>query len=83
MKEKFKLFRYNNNVLLVINQKGIIKTLYTPFRVFCTESVGNLKKDSYVYVEEVLTNQKDDILFVIFNGSYLHHYFKIPALYTF
>lgn len=83
MNENYSLFRYNSNVLLIVNQNGKMKTLFTPFRVLCVEAVGVLKKDSHIYVEEVLTDQKDEILFLVFNGVYSHHHFKIPALSNF
>ncbi|HWK05703.1 MAG TPA: hypothetical protein VNS58_18815 [Puia sp.] len=62
---------YNSHILLVINSKGIIRQLHTPFRV--TERFTN----SLVYVDEILTNEKDELLFVVNNRPLLHSNFRV------
>ena len=70
---------YNSNTLLVINSKGLVKELHTPFRVICSNDISNIPRNTYVYVEEVLTNSKQELLYLI-NGivySYKHFHINI------
>ena len=70
---------YNSNTLLVINSKGLVKELHTPFRVFCSNDISNIPRDTIVYVEKVLTNNKQELLYLI-NGivySYKNFYIHI------
>lgn len=62
---------YNSHVLLVINSKGVIRQLHTPFRVM--EQFTN----SLVYVDEILTNEKDELLFVVNDHPLLHSNFRV------
>jgi hypothetical protein len=62
---------YTSSILLVINPKGHIRQLYTPFRV--QEQIN----DSWVYVDEILTNEKDELLFMVNGQPTLHHNFRI------
>ena len=62
---------YKSHILLVINPKGVIRQLYTPFRAI--ERFTN----SWVYVQEILTNEKDELLFVVNDHPLLHTNFTI------
>jgi len=62
---------YKPNILLVINPKGEIRKLYAPFRVM--ERSSNV----WVYVDEILSNERDELFFVIRNITYLHTRFSI------
>jgi hypothetical protein len=68
---------YNSNALLIINAKGKIKILYTPFRVICISEQANLKKGVNVYVEEVLHDKTDKLYFLIGSNKYLQSCFLI------
>ena len=70
---------YNSKTLLVINSKGLVKELHTPFRVICSNDISNIPRDTTVYVEKVLTNNKHELLYLI-NGivySYKNFYIHI------
>lgn len=54
-----KIFYDNPHCLLVVNPKGCIRKLYTPFRVQIKDSGLN------VYVDEVQRNEEKIILFKI------------------
>jgi hypothetical protein len=64
---------YNDiNSILVINPKGMIRKLYTPFRVYCIANAAKVAKtanESWVYVDEVHTDSTDKILYLI-NGEF-------------
>ena len=68
---------YNSRTLLVINSKGLIKELHTPFRVLCSNDISSIPRNTYVYVEEVLTNNKQELLFLINGKTYSHKHFSI------
>jgi hypothetical protein len=68
---------YNSNALVVVNTKGQIRTLYTPFRVKCIEAVGLIPRDAYVYVDEVLSNDQDQLQYVISGQQYLYRHFHL------
>jgi hypothetical protein len=62
---------YNSHTLLVINQKGQIRKLYTPFRVI-DQTSGQWK-----YVEEVRHTCGDRLIFVIQGQESPYHQFMI------
>jgi hypothetical protein len=62
---------FNSRILLVVNPKGLIKKLFTPFRV--QDRINN----SWVYVDEILTNESDELIFLIGTQQYPHHNFVI------
>ena len=67
----------NSNTLLVINAKGLIKELHTPFRVLCSNDISNIPRNTYVYVEKVLTNSKHELLYLINGVTYSYKNFYI------
>jgi len=67
----------NPRVILVVNRMGLLKTVYTPFRVQCVSQVGVYRAGTFVYVEEVLSAPGDKLLYVIGSRSYLHTHFVI------
>lgn len=71
------LHSYNSNSLLVINGKGLIRVLYTPFRVLCIHPIGTIPANIQVYVEEVCSNGKDQLLYMIHGEYFLHGYFQL------
>ena len=72
---------YNSNALLVINKKGKIRILYTPVRVKCIDNRCGLKLGVIVYVDEILFNEKDELIYMIGNLTYFHRHFKIEMLF--
>ena len=66
---------YQSHTLLVINQQGAIRQLHTPFRVL--EVATNI----LVYVDEILTTDKDELIFMINNQPHPYHRFRINILF--
>lgn len=81
MKKHFHLQYYNSNTVIVINQKGQIKVLYTPFRVVCISPSEVVSIGVRVYVEEVLSTDKDELHYVIFNTIHSYKHFKLPIMF--
>lgn len=78
MNSELHLQFYNSNTLLLINSKGLIRKLYTPFRVVCISAVGYIGISTHVYVEEVVSNEKDELLYVVADQVLSYKHFKIP-----
>ncbi|MBK7883022.1 MAG: hypothetical protein IPJ81_03820 [Chitinophagaceae bacterium] len=69
---------YHSNALLVVNTKGLIRILYTPFRVLCTIPINKLSSNTWVYVEEVYSTNRDELQYVIYGNIYSYKHFVIP-----
>ena len=69
---------YHNNVLLVVNVSGQIRLLYTPFRVLCIVASGRIPLNTWVYVEEIWSNDKDELQYVIFGNAHSYKFFCLP-----
>ncbi len=67
------------NSILIINSNGKIRHLHTPFRVRCIAEIGKFKVGTYVYVQEVTTGDKDELIYLIGEGAYYHNHFRITA----
>ena len=63
------------NSILVINQSGIIKKVYTPFLVFKIDLITSIKK--VFVVDEVKTTKEDKLVFVISQKAYYHSAFML------
>lgn len=78
MKHAIPLTRdFKTDSLLVINENGKIRRIYTPFRVLANESVHQVKKGSWVYVEKISVNSKHQIVYQINGNLYLYNLFWI------
>lgn len=62
---------YYSQILLLIDCKGQIQKLYTPFRVI------NKSNDCWAYIDKVLTSSNDELIFVIDSYFYPHYNFRI------
>ncbi len=70
---------YHSNVLLLVNAEGQIRLLYTPFRVLCIVASGRIPLNTYVYVEEILSDDHDRLQYVIFGIVYSYKFFLIST----
>ncbi|WP_460685541.1 hypothetical protein [Niabella aquatica] len=65
------ILRYcSNNCVMVINRQGSIREVFTPFLVTAVNSLPGRKK-TYI-VEEVLSSQRGELVYVI-NGNRYHY----------
>jgi hypothetical protein len=79
MKKGYTISYGSANSILLVNGLGRIRQLYTPFRVKVTEDVEGLKQGTFVYVEEVVSDPQDRLVFITNTGAYLHSSFRIVA----
>ncbi len=77
MNESLTYKYYNSSTLLVINTKGLMKELHTPFRVLCSNDLSGIPQNTYVYVEKVVTNSRQELLYQINGTVYSHTHFYI------
>ena len=63
--------------ILVINHKGRLRKLYCPFRVVSLKAVGHIPIDSFCYVESVMADNRDLILYQIGENYFPHSNFQI------
>ena len=68
---------YNPYSLLIVNRKGKLRQLFVPILVKCSYSYDILKKDSLVYVEQVVANEQYRILYRVFDQWYPYYFFNI------
>lgn len=75
------IFYYDSYSILVLNKRGLLRRLYTPFRAICSESVEDLQVDTKVYVDEVFPDEDCRLLYKI--GGNLYPYFNFRILMDF
>ena len=63
----------------MVNSKGRMRKLYTPFMVLCVVDSGSIKANTKVYVQEVQSTPKDELVYIIAGIAYYHSYFRIEA----
>jgi len=70
---QYHIFYCDSSCIVVINPKGAIRKIYTPFRVLELQE-ENSEKEKWWFVDEVHIDKKDKLLYLI-NG-HLHSYFN-------
>ena len=77
MEEEYTYHYYDTKTLLVVNAKGVIRTLHTPFRVQCIQAIDTIPLHASLYVEEVHAGERGKIYFTVFGRTYQHHCFQL------
>ena len=77
MNEKNQILFFDSYSVLVINRTGRMRRLYTPFKVFCTESVDDLHQNTSLFVDEVFEDPDDLLLYKINGNLYAYKHFTI------
>jgi hypothetical protein len=81
MDYKPKIKNYDSQSLMLINAKGRLRRLYTPFRVQTIQPVGIIKSHSIVYVTAVIQDEQAKLLYRILNSWIPYHQFQLITLY--
>jgi hypothetical protein len=79
MKKGYSISYGSKNSILLVNALGCIRELYTPFRVKVAADVEDLKKGTYVYVDDVASLPDGKLIYITETGAYLHSSFRIVA----
>ena len=69
----------NNNTLMVINPKGKIRQLFTPFNVQALQNTEHFKENSWVVVEEIIQHPQHILLYRVINNWWPYYIFKIDV----
>ena len=67
----------NSDCILLVNSQGLLKKLYCPFRVKVIEPISMFKVGTCVWVEEVGTTSRDELIYVIYSVPYRHIHFQV------
>jgi integrase/recombinase XerD len=57
--------------------KGLIRVLYTPFRVLCPVPFDNFPENTWIYVDEVCSSDKDELFYLIYGQPYSYKHFRL------
>jgi hypothetical protein len=80
--EKLLIPKYcDANSILLVNGTGHLRKLYCPFRIRCISNAGTFKQGMYLWVDEVATTPKDELIYWILGKPYLYTHFEIKALF--
>lgn len=79
MKRGYAVFYGSSDSILLVNSLGRIRELFTPFRVKVLDDIGDLKKGTFVYVEQVIGTPEDKLVFITNTGIYPQCKFRIVA----
>jgi hypothetical protein len=71
------LVYFDEHSVLVINPKGKIKRLYTPFRVRCIDPLDKIPLNTWVRVDRVTSTEQVPLLYQINGNWYGHDHFSI------
>lgn len=71
----------DHNSILVINQKGSLRKLYCPFRVLCVESISNIQKGTWYYIDRVKEDPRTKIHYCIGDIEYPYRNFHIYIMF--
>lgn len=77
MSENMQLKPVSDGVLLLINQHGKLRYLYTPFRVLCIQASLEVPVNTWVYVDAVYSHPKYRIGFLIQGNIHPYDQFLI------
>ena len=69
----------NHNSILIINPKGKIRQLFTPFKVQLINDTSILKKSSWVVVEEIRQHPKHLLIYRVINHWWPYFIFKLDV----
>jgi hypothetical protein len=71
MKQNIHFCSYNS--VLVLNPKGKMRQVFTPFKV---RTVSDNNAQVYI-VDEVMTTEDDKLIYIICDKAYYHHHFTL------
>lgn len=77
MKDSEHILFYDSYSILLINPKGRMRRLYTPFRVACIEAVDDLFVNTLLFVDEIFEDPDDRLLYKINGNLYAYKHFTI------
>jgi hypothetical protein len=78
--EKLYVPKYcDSGSILLVNHIGLLRKLFCPFRVKTIVPIGTFKPNMYLWVDEVASNSRDELIYWILGKPYLYFQFEIKA----
>lgn len=71
----------NPFIVLVVNSKGYMRQVYTPFRVQCIKPAGQIPVNAWVYVDGVVQHKTDRLLYMVGGKLYPYWCFRLQILF--
>ncbi|MBL7683820.1 MAG: hypothetical protein JNK00_10710 [Flavipsychrobacter sp.] len=65
--------------VLLVNTNGLLRRIYTPFKVLTLVQIGNMPPGTSLMVDEVLSTESDELVYIIADRAYKYRYFNIVA----
>ncbi len=81
MKAKPSISKYDQQSLMLINAKGRLRRLHTPFRVQALNHVGVIQSEHIVYVTAVSQDEQAKLLYRILNQWIPYSQFQLITMY--
>lgn len=79
MKYSLQVKYCDSHSILLVNKAGLMKRLYCPFRVASKGTLKDFKLNATLWVEQVTSTEKDELIYLILGKPYLHTDFEIKA----
>jgi hypothetical protein len=73
------VIRYNGKTLLLVNDKGALKQIYTPIKLRCIVEQERIPVGAIVFAEAVLLHPKYRLLYWVNQQAIPYHFFDIQA----
>jgi len=71
------IFYCNENTLMIVTDKGHLRTLVAPFTVRCVKSVEGLKENTLVNVDAVVNHDAEIIMYLVLKKWRPYYYFQL------
>ena len=75
------ILSFNQESILVLTHKGVIKRLYCPFLVRCIETNDGILENTVCYVDRIYDDPNDRILYMIGGNLFPYHFFLIQIVF--
>lgn len=81
MKAKPSISKYDQQSLMLINSKGRLRRLNTPFRVECIKPIHKIHHQHTVYVTCINEHPSEKLLYRVLNEWIPYHHFQLITYY--
>ena len=77
--EQFQIQFNDRYSILIISCKGILRKVQCPFKVSCYILIGSFEPGVEIYVSEVFSNTKGELMYMIMGRHYHYRYFRLEV----
>ena len=69
--------KLSNESILVVNQKGVLKRIKTPFRAIVIIAIGNYNENDVCIVQALYLSKEHLLIYYIKGEAFYYYYFAI------